>query len=273
MTEIAAPAPIPRVLPSQAGAPVLAGAAITLVIALTVTVNIVSHMHRTAPAVVTPEIVRQFALDPATMALITGSYMAAAMLCQVPAGVLFDRYGVTRTIPILMLFGAAGAALFGATGTAFGLAAGRVLSGIGCGALIMGSMVICSQIVPRARFAAMVGVILATGQIGNILVTAPLAYLSDRIGWNNAFLGLSLLTLTAAATYFLVLYRLPLTPPRSSETLGQSLRGTGRIFANRKLWPVFAIALTGYSTHFALMALWYGPVSYTHLTLPTICSV
>ena len=244
--------------PPASAAPVLTGAAVTLVILLSVTVNIVSHMHRTAPAVVTPEILSQLALDPATMALITGSYMAAAMLCQVPAGVLFDHYGVTRTIPVLMLLGAAGAALFGATGSAFGLAAGRALSGIGCGALIMGSMVICSQIVPRARFAAMVGVILATGQIGNILVTAPLAYLSERIGWNNAFLGLSVLTLSTAAAYFLVLYRQPLTQPRSKETLGQSLRGTGRIFGNRRLWPVFAVALTGYSTHFTLMVLWYG---------------
>ena len=39
-----------------------------------------------------------------------------------------------------------------------------------------------------------------------------------------------------------------------------------------KLWPSIGVAM-GYTTAFTLMAISLKTVSYTHLTLPTICSV
>jgi predicted MFS family arabinose efflux permease len=173
--------------------------------------------------------------------------------------VLFDRFGVSRSIPAMMLVGAAGAALFGLAGSAPGLALGRALSGLGCGAMIMGAVVICAQLVPREKFAALVGAVLALGQIGNILGTAPLAHLSAAIGWRASFVGLAALTVAVAGLYAWGMRRAPVGRRIGEvESLGRTLRVTLRIFADRRLWPIFALAFTGYSTMFALIALWFG---------------
>lgn len=238
--------------------PVLTPMVFANVIGVIILVNIIAHMHRIAPAVITPEIMQDLSLEPSTMALITGSSMAAAMLFQVPSGLMFDRFGVTKTVPVLMLFGAMGAAVFAVASSATQLAVGRALSGFGCGSLIMGSLVLCFTILPKSQFAFVSGIVLSLGQLGNILVSLPLAQLSEIIGWQNAFYCLSFITLLAAILYFITMKISDIPLINSEEKIKDAIKTTSRIFCDRRLWPIFVMAFTGYSTHFALMALWYG---------------
>ena len=51
---------------------------------------IVSYFHRAAPAVVGPEIMREFALAPSELGFIGSMYFWAYALTAVPAGLLAD---------------------------------------------------------------------------------------------------------------------------------------------------------------------------------------
>jgi predicted MFS family arabinose efflux permease len=229
-----------------------------LVLAIAIAANIAAHLHRTAPAVVAPDILRQLALSPAFLAAVTSAYFLAATLSQVPAGVLFDRLGLSRTVPALLVLGALGALVFATATTGTALVVGRILSGVGCGTLIMGSVVLCAQIARPERFPMLVGLILATGQIGNVLSTAPMALLSAAIGWRGSFLFLALITLLLAALYLAAARSGPRAPRAAAETLTESLLASWRILVDRRLWPVFAMAFVGYSAIFCLLGPWGG---------------
>lgn len=227
-------------------------------IGVAIAVNMIAHLHRASTAVVTPEIMAEFSFAPAYMALVVSSYFIAATLCQIPSGVAFDRFGLTATIPALLVVGAFGAMAFALAATGPTMMLGRVLSGIGCGTMIMASLVVCAQVAPPDRFPVYVGFVLAVGQIGNVLATTPFALLSDAIGWRGAFLWLAGATAALAVVYHFAARGVAVRPARDGESLGRSLMGAAAILADRRLWPIFAMAFAGYSTIFAIMGLWGG---------------
>lgn len=227
-------------------------------VAVAIAVNMIAHLHRASTAVVTPEIMAEFSFAPAYMALVVSSYFIAATLSQIPSGVAFDRFGLTTTIPVLLVVGALGAMAFAFATTGPTMMVGRVLSGVGCGTMIMASLVVCAQVAPPARFPVYVGFVLAMGQIGNILATTPFAIVSSAIGWRGAFLGLGLATALLAIVYYFAARGIAARPTRDGETLARSLMGAATIVADRRLWPIFAMAFVGYSTIFVIMGLWGG---------------
>lgn len=235
-----------------------AGRAATALVAVAVAVNMIAHLHRASTAVVTPEIMTEFSFAPAYMALVVSSYFIAATFSQIPSGVAFDRFGLTATIPLLLIVGALGAIAFALATTGPTMMLGRILSGIGCGTLIMASLVVCVQVAPADRFPVYVGFVLAVGQIGNILATTPFAIVSSAIGWRGAFLALGVLTAVLAAVYFIAARGVAVRPQRNGESLPRSLMGSAAILADRRLWPIFAMAFVGYSTIFSIMGLWGG---------------
>lgn len=232
--------------------------AATGLVAVAIAVNMIAHLHRASTAVVTPEIMVEFSFAPAYMALVTSSYFIAATISQIPSGVAFDRFGLTATIPVLLAVGALGAIAFALATTGPTMMLGRVLSGVGCGTLIMASLVVCAQVAPPDRFPVYVGLVLAVGQIGNILATTPFALASAAIGWRGAFLVMGGLTALLAIVYFFAARGIAARPPRNGETMLRSLMGAASILADRRLWPIFAMAFVGYSTIFSILGLWGG---------------
>ena len=67
----------------------------------------------------------------------------------------------------------------------------------------------------------------------------------------------------------LMLRRLPAEAPSIQSTQLQ----TGPPLATWRLFCFFALHLSVIGAGLAMGGVWRGPVSYTHLTLPTICSV
>src|SRR5689334_3266240 len=86
-----------------------------------------SYLFRTANAVISPDLTHELQLNPASLGLLTGAYLLAFGLMQIPAGMLLDRFGPRRVEPVLL-----GAAAIGAI--AFGLAGWMMVAG-GLGAL------------------------------------------------------------------------------------------------------------------------------------------
>ncbi len=49
-----------------------------------------------------PELVRELALDPASLGLLTSAYFLAFGAAQIPVGMLLDRYGPRRVESVLL---------------------------------------------------------------------------------------------------------------------------------------------------------------------------
>jgi MFS family permease len=94
----------------------------------------VSYFFRTINAVISETLARDLKLDASQLGLLTSVYFLTFASMQIPVGILLDRYGPKRVQSVLLLFSAAGAALFGFAHNFEILLTGRALIGFGVAA-------------------------------------------------------------------------------------------------------------------------------------------
>ena len=73
---------------------------------------VLSQFYRSFLAVLTPQLQTEIGMTPSALSLALGAWFAAFALMQFPVGAALDRFGPRRTGGGIMLFAAAGAALF-----------------------------------------------------------------------------------------------------------------------------------------------------------------
>ena len=93
-----------------------------------------SYLYRTINAVLAPQLASSLHLDAADLGLLTSVYFLTFAAFQLPLGVLLDRFSPHRVESVLLLFAAAGAALFALSDGLHDLVLGRALIGLGVSA-------------------------------------------------------------------------------------------------------------------------------------------
>ncbi len=215
-----------------------------------------SYLLRNANAVISPELTRDLGLSAADLGLLTSAYLLAFGVFQLPLGILLDRYGPRRVEATLLLFCAAGCALF-ASGIALPqLALGRALIGLGVSACLMASFKAFSLWFPVERQASLNAAIMAAGGLGALAASSPLGAVLPLLGWRGIFYALAALSLVVATLIFT-------TPDKSATTaredLRQQLAGLAAILTSRTFWrfaPQTTFIVGGFM---ALQGLWTVP--------------
>ncbi len=216
-----------------------------------------SYLLRNVNAVIAPELTRELSLTAADLGLLTSTYLLAFGAFQLPLGILLDRYGPRRIEAGLLLFAAAGAALFAIGRDLTELAIARGMIGLGVSACLMAAFKNFHQWFPAERQASLTGAIMAAGGLGALSASVPLELALPLIGWRGAFVALAVLTALAAAGIFFTV------PERCEEGHGQGLaellRGLAHIFTHRAFWrfaPQMGLFAGGFM---ALQGLWAVP--------------
>ena len=215
-----------------------------------------SYLLRNANAVISPELRQDLGLSAADLGLLTSAYLLIFGAFQLPLGILLDRYGPRRVEAVLLLFCAAGCALF-ASGVALPqLVIGRALIGLGVSACLMASFKAFSLWFPVERQASLNAAIMAAGGLGALTASSPLGALLPLFGWRGIFYALAILSLLAATLIFT-------TPEKitggARESLRQQLGGLATIFTSRAFWrlaPQTTMIVGGFM---ALQGLWAVP--------------
>jgi len=217
---------------------------------------------RSAFAVIAPEMAQEAALSARDLGIITSSFFFAVAVMQLPAGVLFDRYGVRYTASLTLGIAVIGGFIFARGESFWAFVLGQTLLGLGTGGLFMGSVVLIGRWWPAGRFAAMSGLLMSCGYSGNLLATTPLAWLSLEIGWRWA---LQIIVVLLGVSALLIAAVVRDAPPghawsqRQPEKIGSIIRGIGEVLRNPVTPGLFAAAFIGYATTFAMRGLWLGP--------------
>ena len=129
-------------------------------------VFVLSQFFRASNAVIAKTLSAEFGLSPEALGLLTGAFFLAFGAAQIPVGMLFDRFGARRTVPVVLATAIAGSLLYGfADGQAM-LIGGRVLLGVGCSGVLMGSLFLFGQWAPPASFSTWMGRMIAIGGAG-----------------------------------------------------------------------------------------------------------
>ncbi|MCA1907523.1 MAG: MFS transporter [Magnetospirillum sp.] len=216
-----------------------------------------SYLYRTVNAVLAPDIAADIALDAGALGLMTGMYLLAFGSFQLPLGMLLDRFGPRRVEAALLVFAAAGAALFALAEQAGSLILGRALVGLGVSACLMAAIKANVQFYPPRRLALVNGVILFSGGLGAVAATQPVQMALGFMDWRGVFWILSGLTLAMAAVLFATVPDKPTGV--SSGSLSQQMRDVANICRNPDFLRVMPATAVTLGSFMAVQGLWAGP--------------
>jgi len=217
---------------------------------------------RSALAVIAPDMMRESSLDPGQMGLITSTFFFAVAITQIPAGILFDRYGVRVVIATALIAAVSGGLVFAYGHDFWAYALGMALMGFGTSPVFMGSIILVGRWFPPQRFATLSGLMMSVGYLGNLAATRPLAQLAAWIGWRDSMAIATLMLGLSGMLIGLLVREAPrghAWSQRQPETLLQVVRGVREVLAQPIIAGLFAAAFIGYSTSFAVRGLWIGP--------------
>ncbi len=213
-----------------------------------------SYLYRTLNAIIGPVLARELNLPDNALGLLTSTYFLAFGLAQLPLGMLLDRFGPRKVEASLLVLAAAGAALFGLSDSLSGLAMGRALIGLGVSACLMASFKAFAQWFPPEQQASLTGWIMASGGLGALAASKPLALALGVASWQEITFALAAATLLVAIVLFSVV---PDKPAAGKvDTLAEQLAGVRAIFADRHFWRYAPMAFAFTGGFMAIQGLW-----------------
>jgi MFS family permease len=139
-----------------------------------------------APGVMAEPMMKSFGVGAQGYGVISAFYFYAYAPMQLPAGVLFDRYGPRKLMTMAILLCAIGSLFFASTDSIVMASSGRFLIGMGSAFSFIGVLVLVSRWFPPYYFAILAGVAQLMSSVGAMFGEMPLAMLIEWVNWRNA---------------------------------------------------------------------------------------
>lgn len=162
-----------------------------------------------SPAVMTQGMMRDFHVHAAGLGVIASAYFYSYAPMQIPAGMLYDRYGPRVLMTVAVVLCTLGCIFFGLTESRWFAALGRVFMGIGSAFSFIGTLVLASRWFPPKYYALLVGIAQALSSVGAILGEYPLAYSVAEVGWRDTMYILGAIGIVLAIAIFVVIRDYP----------------------------------------------------------------
>lgn len=202
--------------------------------------------QRTAPGLITDQLMRDFSVTASTIGLLTSIQFFVYTSLQIPMGILADRYGPN----FFLITGAAltglGTVIYSVGTHEFVLFFARILTGIGDATIWVNMVLILAQWFHAKEFVRLIGFAGMTGSLGFLLATVPFSAWIQLLGWRGAFLSAGLLLCLCGVLLYFVLVRksrqifvdapVVATEEIQREKTAVLLR---RIFSSRQAWALF----------------------------------
>jgi MFS family permease len=174
-------------------------------------------------------------------AIISAYYVAYALMALV-AGLLLDRYGAHRTIPVGIAVVGIGCLIFAEGNLGAGMA-GFVLQAVGAIFGFIGASYVAARYLPARMLAIFLGLTQALGMAGAAFGTKPVHLVIDpagnfHVGWQEVWIGFMVMGFVLALATFIVM---PRDKGDSAEhhgalSLGNVLQPFRTVFGNPHSW-------------------------------------
>ncbi|MCT8137773.1 MFS transporter [Anaerobacillus sp. CMMVII] len=217
--------------------------------------------QRTAPGLITDQLMTDFNVTASTIGLLTSIQFFVYTGLQIPMGILADRYGPNFFLIIGALLTGLGTMIYSLGTHEYILFFSRILTGTGDATIWVNMVLILSQWFRAKEFVRLIGVAGMTGSLGFLLASVPFSAWINLLGWRGAFFGLGLILCFCGILLYFVLLKKPtqlfpnepvvIENESQREKIGELLR---RIFSNRQAWALFLC-------HFGLVGGYLGFIS------------
>ena len=177
-----------------------------------------SFLYRVVNVAIAPDLVQEFGLDANQMGLISSAYLLTFALCQLPLGLLLDRYESRKVSAALLLIAAMGALVFASADSALGLLIGRGLIGIGVSACLMAAFTAYANLLPSEKLPLVNGLQLMAGGLGVVSASTPVQWFLTWGDWRLLFQILGVASVVASVLVY------NLVPKYTTHSNGQNLK-------------------------------------------------
>jgi sugar phosphate permease len=240
--------------------------------ALGAALYLIAFYQRVAPAVITQELSRDFALSAGALGNLSAFYFYSYVVVQIPTGLLADRWGPRRMLTLGAGLTAAGTLVFALAPGVGWANAGRLAIGAAAGVAFVSMLKLASHWLPARQYAFASGVALFTGVVGATLAGPPLRIAVDAFGWRAVMAVSAVVTAIVAAAIWVIVRDDPSEKGYASyhahgslhAPAGSMLAQLREVMAYRNTWILFLApgALSGIVLTFA--GLWGVPFLVTH---------
>lgn len=137
-----------------------------------------NYFLRSSPSVIENDLLNAFHITATQFGILAATYSVSYVFMQVPAGMIFDRFGVRLVLSFASIVATIGLCIFLFTKNIYVAGAGRFLIGLGCAFSYIGTLKLASVWLPVNRFATAAG---CTTAVGMSFAIFSKKYLNDSI--------------------------------------------------------------------------------------------
>ncbi len=163
------------------------------------------YVLRVMPNIMMQDIMLKYQINAAVFGQFSGVYYIGYALVHIPVGILLDRFGPKKIMPIFMILTVIGMAPLVFSDFWLYPIIGRTLIGIGSSSAILGVFKIIRMSFSEEKFAWMLSLSVTIGLLGAIYGGAPVQYLHQYFGFEQVVIFAMMTGLFLSAITFWVL--------------------------------------------------------------------
>lgn len=225
---------------------------------------LLAFFHRLAPGAIAADLRATFGASATALGFIAAFYFYPYAVMQLPCGVLADSIGPRRLFTAGCVGAGIGSVLFALAPNVAWLLAGRALVGFGVAVAFVSVLKLIASWYREREFATWVGVLMLIGNVGGILATVPLAWMTEYVSWRQVFLAAGIVSLVLAACIWLWVRNDPYDAGLEQRIQEPPVRaawwdGVVRVTRNRDTWPGFFMHLGMIGSYLTFAGLWAVP--------------
>lgn len=202
--------------------------------------------QRTAPGLITDQVMRDFNVTASTIGLLTSIQFLVYTGLQIPMGIMADRFGPNFFLIIGAMLTGLGTIIYSLGTHEFVLFFARILTGMGDATIWVNMVLILGQWFKVKEFVRLIGLAGMTGSLGFLLATVPFSLLIGSLGWRAAFFSTGLLLCLCGILLYFVLIKKPKqiflnesVSVKNELQREKTLDLLRRIFSHRQAWALF----------------------------------
>lgn len=223
--------------------------------------------HRLCPAVIALDIQASFGIGGTLLGFFSSAYFYSYAAMQLPTGLMADFWGPRKTVASFLILAGIGSIMMGFAPNLPLAMAGRILVGIGVSTVFVCNFKILSEWFSARKFVIMGTLFMAMGGVGAAISGAPLAWMSNLMGWRMTLVLVGIVTLLLAVLAAIFVRNRPSEmglPPVGKEQEGSRetrglMQGLSLVVLSPRFWPIALWAFCVVGLSFAVGGLWGGP--------------
>lgn len=219
------------------------------------------YILQVAPSVMAGSMMQTFGVTGEGFGVISAFYFYAYAPTQLPAGVLYDRYGPRKLMTFAIALCALGSLFFASTNSVFTACIGRFLIGVGSAFSFIGVLVLVSRWFPPTYFAILAGVAQLMSSVGALFGEIPLAALIGQVGWRNASFILAAIGFILAGFFWIYIRDFPHQQNQAlpEHYLREEWKRLVEVCKHAHTWIIGAYAFAIWTPIAVFAALWGVP--------------